>query len=221
MAAQVRLAWAPNTESNLAGYKLYYKAGSPGAPYEGTGLDQGNSHIVIPLENLSDRNNPNFTLSGLPTGETFYLVMTAYNSDGNESLFSNEIFYQAAVPTEPTETFTISALAQEGGTISPSGNTAFDADSSQTYTAVATDNYHLANLLVDEISVGALDSYTFTSLDSNHTITAIFALDTHTITASAGTNGVINPSGSIMVEHGAEQILPLLPMNITILKKFW
>ena len=208
MAGQVSLAWDSNTESNLAGYNLYYKVGSPGAPYEGSGLEQGDSHIAIPLENLSDRNNPNFTLSGLPAGETFYLVITAYNSDGNESLFSNEISYQTAVATE---TFTISALPQVGGTISPSGNNTFDAGSNQTYTAVAADNYHLVDLLVDEISVGALDIYTFTSLDSNHTITAIFALDIHTITASADSNGVINPSGSIPVEHGAEQIFTFTP----------
>ncbi|MEA1921874.1 MAG: hypothetical protein U9N63_04395 [Pseudomonadota bacterium] len=217
IADQVNLAWAPNPESNLAGYKLYYKVGSPGTPYEGSGLDQGDSHIVIPLENLTDQNNPEFTLSGLSAGETFYFVATAYSSDGVESPFSNEISYQTAEPIEPiepivpTETYTISALTQDGGTISPSGNTTFDAGSSQTYTAVAADNYHLVDLLIDEISVGALDSYTFTSLDSNHTISAIFALDTHTITASAGTNGVINPSGSITVEHGAEQIFTFTP----------
>ena len=207
-AAQVSLAWAPNAESNLAGYKLYYKVGSPGNPYEGTGLDQGDSHIDISLDNLNDRNNPNFTLTGLPAGETFYFVLTAYNSEGYESLFSSEISYQATVPAE---TFTISALAQDGGSISPSGNTTFTAGADQVYTVASADNYHLVDLLVDEISVGTLDTYTFTSLDSNHTITAIFALDIHTITASAGSNGVINPNGSIPVEHGAEQIFTFTP----------
>ncbi|MEA3332167.1 MAG: hypothetical protein U9Q58_01030 [Pseudomonadota bacterium] len=219
LADQVKLAWAPNPESNLAGYKLYYKAGSPGTPYEGSGLDQGDSHIVIPLGNLTDQNNPEFTLSGLPAGEIFYFVATAYSSDGDEGPLSNELSYQATVPVAPpvvppvapTETFTISALPQDGGTISPSGNTDLIAGSSQTYTAVAADNYHLVDLLVDGISVGTLNSFTFTSLDSNHTITAIFTLDNHTITASAGTNGVINPSGSIAVEHGAEQIFTFTP----------
>lgn len=180
-AAQVTLAWDPNTESNLAGYNLYYKVGSPGSPYEGSGLDQGNSHIFIALESLSDRNNPSFTVSGLPEGETFYFVVSACSSDGDESLFSNEIYYQATIPIVPVETFTITVLPQDGGTISPEGSAVFAAGSDQVYTAVAADNYHLVDFLVDEISVGVHETYTFASLDSDHTITAIFVLDSDVI----------------------------------------
>ena len=45
-------------------------------------------------------------------------------------------------------------------------------------------NYHVADVLVDGVSVGALTSYTFTNVTANHTIAASFAIDTHTITAS-------------------------------------
>lgn len=88
---QVTLAWDYNSESALAGYKLYYKVGSSGALYDGSGLDQGDSPIVIPLASLSDCNNPEFTLTGLVAGEPFHFVITAYSSDGYESLFSNEV----------------------------------------------------------------------------------------------------------------------------------
>ena len=57
--------------------------------------------------------------------------------------------------------------------------------------------YHIADVLVDGVSVGAVStSYTFTNVTANHTIAATFAIDTFTITASAGANGSISPSGA-------------------------
>ena len=57
-AAQVTLAWDANTESDLAGYKIYYKTGSPGEPYNGTGADQGPAPIIVPLDELNDPDSP-------------------------------------------------------------------------------------------------------------------------------------------------------------------
>src|SRR5262249_46627690 len=48
-------------------------------------------------------------------------------------------------------------------------------------------------------------SYAFTNVGADHTIAATFAIDTHAITASAGTNGTISPAGAIAVPHGASQ----------------
>ena len=49
--------------------------------------------------------------------------------------------------------------------------------------------YHVADVLVDGTSVGPVNSYTFTNVTANHTIAAIFAINTFTIAASAGPNG--------------------------------
>ena len=65
---------------------------------------------------------------------------------------------------------------------------------SQTFTITPDTNYHVADVLVDGASVGAVTSYTFTNVTANHTIAASFAIDTHTITATAGANGTISPS---------------------------
>ena len=47
-------------------------------------------------------------------------------------------------------------------------------------------HYHVADVLVDGVSVGAVSSYDFTRASTtNHTIAAEFAIDTYTITASA------------------------------------
>src|SRR3989442_13211182 len=62
------------------------------------------------------------------------------------------------------------------------------------------------DLLVDGSSGGSVASYSFTNVTANHTIAASFTIDTYTITASAGANGGISPSGPVSVNHGANQI---------------
>ena len=54
-------------------------------------------------------------------------------------------------------------------------------------------------------SVGAVTSYTFSNVQAAHTISATFSAITHTITASAGANGAISPSGVVTVNQGANQ----------------
>lgn len=75
-AGSVGLAWDPNSESDLAGYKAYYRTSS--TTY-GTPIDVG----------LVTRT----TLMGLVPGVTYYFVVTAYNTSGLESGFSNEVSY--------------------------------------------------------------------------------------------------------------------------------
>ena len=82
LAAQIRLAWDPNNEPDVAGYKIYY--GTSSKSYSGS-VDVGNvtSH----------------TLSGLTQGQTYYVAVTAYNSSGSESGYSSEV---SGVATEAT-----------------------------------------------------------------------------------------------------------------------
>jgi len=84
-------AWDKNTEVDIAGYRIYYKNGSNGNLYDGTGAVEGDSPVQIPLASLNDPSNPEYTLHGLSNAGTFYFVATAYNIYGNESDYSNEL----------------------------------------------------------------------------------------------------------------------------------
>jgi hypothetical protein len=90
-AKDVTLGWDANTEPDLAGYKVYYKTGSSGEPYNGTGADQGPSPRTLSVGSLGDPNNPAYTLTGLDDNETYYFVVTASNDEGFESDYSNEV----------------------------------------------------------------------------------------------------------------------------------
>jgi hypothetical protein len=90
-AADITLKWDANTEPNVAGYKIYYKIGSSGPPYDGNGAAEGDSPLVIPLQGLNNPNYPQFKIHGLNEGETYFFVITAYTTDGKESGYSGEV----------------------------------------------------------------------------------------------------------------------------------
>jgi hypothetical protein len=92
-AADVTLAWAANAEPNLAGYYIYYKTDTSGAPYNGMGVEEGDSPIKISLEEFTDPSSPEYTIHGLSDTEIYFFVTTAYDTEGNESGFSNEVYY--------------------------------------------------------------------------------------------------------------------------------
>ena len=64
---------------------------------------------------------------------------------------------------------------------------------------------------VDGNSIGAVTSYNFTNVCASHSISASFAIDTYTITASAGSHGSISPSGAVSVNYGASQAFTISP----------
>ena len=61
--------------------------------------------------------------------------------------------------------------------------------------------------------MGAVTTYTFSNVTANHTIVANFAIDTRTITASAGSNGSISPAGAVSVNYGASQAFTITPTS--------
>jgi len=138
-AADVTLAWTGNIESSLAGYYIYYKSGTSGAPYNGTGVDEGNSPINIPLGDFADPANPEYTLHGLSDTKTSYLVLTAYDSEDNESGFSNEVSYQpSTAPTLSSLSIRESDFVSENNSAAYVATATFSDDTTQTVTGNAT-----------------------------------------------------------------------------------
>ncbi len=156
-AADVTLAWTSNTEGDLAGYYIYYKSGTSGAPYNGTGVVEGDSPIQIPLEEFADSANPEYTLHGLSDTETSYLVLTAYNTEDNVSGFSNEVSYQPSTAPTLSSLFII-------------GDSSVNEDSSASYTATAT----FSNGSIQTVSSSAVwsDDSSYASINSSGVLTA-------------------------------------------------
>jgi hypothetical protein len=101
----VTLVWSPNSEYDLAGYKLYYDSNGPGPIYLGTGANQGDSPIDVGNMTVT-------SLTGLPPGK-YYLAVTAYDlsangikdqTDGNESWYADGL--TAHIGGKPLADFT-------------------------------------------------------------------------------------------------------------------
>lgn len=78
----VILSWDANTETNLAGYRLY--VGTASRQYSVATNDVGNVTQT--------------TVSNLSAGTSYYFAVTAYNSDGLESDYSNEVNWREGDP---------------------------------------------------------------------------------------------------------------------------
>ena len=107
--------------------------------------------------------------------------------------------------------YVINASAESGGSISPSGEVSVQPGGSQTFTIRHNEGYHVTNVTVDGRSEGAVTSYTFTNVTSNHNIHASFEINTYIITATAGSGGSISPSGAVKVQHGGSQTFNIKP----------
>ena len=56
-----------------------------------------------------------------------------------------------------------------------------------------------------------MTSYNFSGIAADHTIDATFAIDTFTLTATAGAHGAIDPAGATVKDHGADQSYTITP----------
>ena len=118
----------------------------------------------------------------------------------------------AALANESSTNYTITSSAGAGGSISPVGSISVGQGNNQAFTITPNTGYAISQVTVDGVNQGAIATYTFTNVQANHTISAAFvALPTYTITASAGANGTISPSGAVSVYQGSNQTFTFTP----------
>ena len=103
---------------------------------------------------------------------------------------------KSVTATFTLRTYTITATAGTGGSISPSGTVSVNYGANQAFTITANTGYGITSVLVDGASVGAVATYTFSNVTANHTISASFTANTYTLSATnAGTGtGTITSS---------------------------
>jgi hypothetical protein len=82
-AQNVSLAWDPNREADVAGYKVHYKSAN-NSSFNGTGAVQGSSPITV-------GNLTSLQIMGLEENKTWCFAVSAYNTSGEESPLSGEV----------------------------------------------------------------------------------------------------------------------------------
>jgi hypothetical protein len=111
-AVQITLAWDSNVEPDVAGYIVYYGTRSGDYDFD---VDVGDYDSI--------------TISGLAEDVMYYFTVTAYDVEGNESGFSEEITFPDSVSSPSANSSGgggdggcfISSISQKSN--SPAGNT--------------------------------------------------------------------------------------------------
>jgi len=139
---------------------------------------------------------------GTGNGTVYYSINA--NSDSSSRTASSTIAKNTFTVTQEgnsTTTYTITASAGTGGTISPTGTVTVSRNASRSFTITPSTGYSIDRVIVDGSSVGAVSTYTFSNVTANHTISASFKADTTkytlTINRSGSGTGTVsnNPSG--------------------------
>jgi hypothetical protein len=98
---QIDLKWAPCTDSDLAGYRVYYS------------FQSGHYKFIGKTTSFDPRNYPNYLLSipgsrsaasfiiTVPSAPKIFFVITAVDRSGNESRPSNELYFEAPAESSP------------------------------------------------------------------------------------------------------------------------
>ncbi|MEW6187275.1 MAG: FG-GAP-like repeat-containing protein [Thermodesulfobacteriota bacterium] len=203
--AQVTLAWDPNREMDLAGYKIYY--GTSSRTYQYT-IDVGNV--------------TSYSLGGLNSRMSYYIAATAYNTHGIESGFSNEVVY-SGVYSLPVCTYILSpssaSFSASGGsgtvTITTQSGCNWTTSSSGSWVAVTsgsglgtgTVRYSVAPNPKTGTRVASLTvaGNVFTVTEAGQTFSGVIA--------DAGAGGTISPSGPTVLQPGQRQPYTITPQK--------
>lgn len=86
---------------------------------------------------------------------------------------------------------------------------------SQTFTITPNANYHVTVVTVDNVSVGAVTSYTFNNVTTNHTISGAFVFNTVMVLSPNG-GELIPPGGSFTIQWGAPSTAVKFNLSYTL-----
>ncbi len=134
---------------------------------------------------IGTTSNTNFDNSEASPGSHEYCV---------EAVYSNNCVSPQVCQTigQVVNTFTITATAGQGGSISPSATVTVNEASNKTFSIIPNACYEINDVLVDGVSVGAVSTYTFNNINSNHTIFASFNLINYSVNLTVSGEGDVS-----------------------------
>jgi hypothetical protein len=95
--SRIWVSWQTNSEPDTAGYRVYYRLGQAGPPWDGTAAVEGTASPVM-------LTGTNWLLRGLLPGTNYFVAVSAVDTTGNESPLSApiQVTTASAAPAPPT-----------------------------------------------------------------------------------------------------------------------
>ncbi len=140
----------------------------------------------------------------------------AVTLDANNSYTIQNVTTEQTINATFTQiSYTITASAGNGGTISNAGSTTVNCGDDITYTITPDEGYMISDVEVDGQSVGSENSYLFTNVTSDHTISATFEIipaGEVVIVINADTEGgSVSPTGTQTITEGEDFTFTVTP----------
>jgi subtilisin-like proprotein convertase family protein len=195
--SSVTLAWDSSSGGAVAGYHLYQGGAS------------GTYTKVIPAGNAT-----NATASGLTSSRTYFFAVTAYDSTGLESDFSNEVSYTVPIATNNPPGIALTSPASGASYTAPATIPLAASVTANGHTITKVQFYNGATLLAEDTSTPysftwsnvSTGSYSLTAravYDAGSTVTSAPANVAVTSASSGGTLTFSNPSAITIPDSGA------------------
>ena len=109
--------------------------------------------------------------------------------------------------------YVINASCNDGGKITNIGDHSYIEYSTIEYIFTPEHKHRVKNVIIDNISYGSIEKYTFSDLSSNHTIDVEFEYvpEVFIIQTSCGENGILSQAGEIKVNEATTFTLNIQP----------
>lgn len=140
--------------------------------------------ISDPEDYVATTTSTSTTATGLTNGTEYTFTVSATNAIGISATSS-----ASNAVTPQVNSYAITSSAGSNGSISPLGTTTVTEGDSQTFTITADSGYHILDVLVDSASQGAIATYTFSSVATDHTISATFEVDAPVVSTVSNSSG--------------------------------
>ena len=126
-------------------------------------------------------------------GETYYLAISGQAGPAAQGNYNFRVYMDA--PT--VSSYTVSANAGAGGSITPAGAISVTEGSSVFFNVTPDACYDILDISVNSVSIGSPDTFTIVNITSDVAVTASFYNSGDvSISASSGTGGMVSFTGS-------------------------
>ena len=168
------ITWTATDDIGIAGVDLAYST------------DGGATFPNVIATGIANSGAYAWTLPGVPGAN--YRVRVTVRDGGNNTATDASASNFAVIG------WNVTASAGTGGTIAPSGVSLVGDGATPSYTITPATGYHVADVLVNGASVGAVTNYTFAAVHADQTIAASFAINTYTLTVNVSGSGSVAKS---------------------------
>lgn len=142
--------------------------------FDGESFDRSGMVVSACYSDNRWRNISNYTVSPQKLSAGMDSVTITFSEIIGEKRVTKSTTQHITVHSGSSNSYTITANAAAGGSISDSGNHSVGRGNSKTYTITPSGGYRINYVEVDGNNVGAVSSYTFHNVQGNHSINAYF-----------------------------------------------